>query len=120
MEVYDTDLRRNVIVLYPARAYNQGDILLFTGEDINNLDLSYALTTHKMQGSQSPVVILPFGSDCSPIFVNRNMINTMVTRSQGVVCMIGSVLGEDSPVNRGRRCASPLVTKDIISFLSSH
>ena len=87
------------------------------GTDLANLDLAYALTTHKMQGSQSPVVILPFGTACNPMFINRNMLNTMVTRSQGVVCMVGSVRGMDSPINRGRQYVSPVDCSDLLTVL---
>lgn len=117
VKVYDTDLHRDVIVLYPARGYKQDEILVLGGEDLSNLDFAYALTTHKMQGSQSQVIILPFGSTCNPQFINRNMLNTMISRSQGIVCMIGDVKGIDSPVSKGRRIPSPLETKDMLSLL---
>lgn len=118
VKVYDVDLGCDVYTLYVARAHYQENILMLTGADLGNLDLAYALTTHKMQGSQSPVVILVFGSDCNPTFINRNMLNTMVTRSQGVVCMIGTVKGADSPVTAGRMYPSQIHTSDILSILS--
>ena len=119
VEVYDIDLKRNVFVLYRARGMQRSDGFYLTGSDLGNLDLAYALTTHKMQGSQTPVAILPFGSDCNPNFVNRNMLNTMVTRSQGVVGMLGSVKGKDSPVTQGRMRASVIKTNDALSILSN-
>lgn len=117
VRVYDSDLGRDVIVLYPARGSQQDDILYLGGEDLDNLDLAYALTTHKMQGSQSMAIILPFGTDCSPTFINRNMINTMITRSQEVVVMIGDIKGRDSAVNKGRRFASEVKCNDLLTFL---
>ena len=117
VQVYDTDLKADVIILYPARVHDKQEGLSLGGEDISNLELAYALTTHKMQGSQSKVVILPFGSDCNPEFINRNMINTMVTRSQEVVVMIGDIKGSDSSVNRGRKIASKVECDDFLNWI---
>lgn len=117
VQVYDVDLGTDVYSIYVARAHYQENDLILTGSDIGNLDFAYALTTHKMQGSQSPVVILVFGSDCNPSFINRNMLNTMVTRSQGIVCMIGTIKGADSPVSLGRMCPSVIKTSDMLSLL---
>ena len=117
VQVYDVDLGIDVYSIYVARAHYQENDLILTGSDIGNLDFAYALTTHKMQGSQSPVVILVFGSDCNPSFINRNMLNTMVTRSQGIVCMIGTIKGADSPVSLGRMCPSVIKTSDMLSLL---
>lgn len=117
VRVYDVDLRKEVVVLYRASARIVDSETVLEGTDLANLDLAYALTTHKMQGSQSPVVILPFGTACNPMFINRNMLNTMVTRSQGVVCMVGSVRGMDSPINRGRQYVSPVDCSDLLTVL---
>lgn len=117
VRVYDTDLQTEVYVLYRAKGKIIDGDLVLVGPDLGNLDLAYALTTHKMQGSQSPVVILPFGSQGSPYFINRNMINTMITRSQGIVYCIGSVKGEDSLINQGRRQVSKTESKDLLSVL---
>ena len=65
------------------------------------------------------MVILPFGTQCSPTFINRNMINTMITRSQEVVCMVGSVKGPDSPVTEGRKYTSKTDCKDILTVLKN-
>ena len=70
-----------------------------------------------MQGSQSPVVICAFGSSCNPNFINRNMINTMFTRSQEVVCNVGSVEGVESPITKGRMRISPVRCNDALSIL---
>ena len=93
VSIYDVDLGYDVVVIYQYREGRMGAV----GSDIANLDLAYALTCHKMQGSQSQVVIIPLESKSSPYFVNKNMVNTMITRSQGCVSLVGSVdvvLGE--------------------------
>lgn len=117
--VYDVSLREDVYLLYRAnRKESPLTGVYFEGGDLENLEYAYALTTHKMQGSQSPVVICAFGSTSNADFINRNMINTMFTRSQGVVAVVGSVTGEDSPINRGRRKQSTVYCKDMLSLLS--
>ena len=118
VEVYDSELKKDVIVLYRGSYYMDGNITCLEGMDLGNLDLAYALTTHKMQGSQSRVVICPFGTNCNPNFINRNMINTMFTRSQEVVCCVGNVNGYDSPINRGRQCVSTIKCNDVLSILA--
>lgn len=120
VQVYDVELGKDVIVLYRATAHMVEGITILEGSDLSNVDLAYALTTHKMQGSQSQVVILPFGSKCNPRFINRNMINTMITRSQNAVCMVGTILGEDSPVTQGRQYVSPVDCNDVLTLLTNN
>lgn len=120
LKIYDTDLKKDVYALLRGRSHTNDIGVCVTGGDLDNLNLAYALTCHKMQGSQSPVVIAVFESSGSPHFINRNMINTIITRSQGVVCCVGSVLGEDSMLNRGRRVVSKTDGKDTLSIMSGN
>lgn len=117
VQVYDVELQKDVCVLYTASSHIQEGMIVLEGTDLGCLDLAYALTTHKMQGSQSPVVICAFGSSCNPNFINRNMINTMFTRSQEVVCNVGSVEGVESPITKGRMRISPVRCNDALSIL---
>ena len=118
-EVYDTDLKTTVYVFYRMSKKSGLDGYDYmAGMDLSKFDLAYALTTHKMQGSQSKAVILPFSSKSSPKFINRNMINTMITRSQGIVACIGSILGPDSVLNQGRKEVSRTDQKDILAYLT--
>ena len=117
VQVHDSTIGKDVYAFYQARAYVTEEGISLSGEDVGLLELAYALTTHKMQGSQSPVVILPFGSNCSPYFINRNMINTMITRSTGIVGMVGTIKGSNSPINQGRLHVSAEKSKDILTLL---
>ncbi|MBR3862885.1 MAG: AAA family ATPase, partial [Clostridia bacterium] len=58
----------------------------FTGLD--ELELAYAVTVHKSQGSEYPVVILPLCS-ASPMLHTRNLFYTAVTRAQRMVILVG-------------------------------
>ena len=117
VSVYDIDLKQDVLVLYRATESITSEGLLLRGQDLYNLDLAYALTCHKMQGSQSPVVIIPLESTSSPTFINRNMLNTMITRSQGYVCLIGDIEGSGSILSRGRRKISEVSKNDLLNIL---
>ena len=57
--------------------------------DLEDLDLAYAITVHKSQGSEYPAVILPLLSGPSGLF-NRNLLYTAVTRARKCVVMLGS------------------------------
>ncbi|MBR2011113.1 MAG: ATP-dependent RecD-like DNA helicase [Clostridia bacterium] len=58
----------------------------FTGLD--ELELAYAVTVHKSQGSEYPVVILPL-CNASPMLHTRNLFYTAVTRAQKMVVLVG-------------------------------
>ncbi len=54
----------------------------------DELDLAYAITVHKSQGSEYPVVIIPMYS-CPPMLMTRNLLYTAVTRAKRMVIMVG-------------------------------
>lgn len=55
---------------------------------IDELDLAYAITVHKSQGSEYPVVIIPMYS-CAPMLLTRNLLYTAVTRARRMVVLVG-------------------------------
>jgi exodeoxyribonuclease V alpha subunit len=54
-----------------------------------DLELSYAITIHKSQGSEYPAVILPLFSG-PKVLMNRNLLYTAVTRARNCVVIVGS------------------------------
>lgn len=75
---------------------NQEVIIQFDGRDIiydfSDLDeivLSYAISVHKSQGSEYPVVIFPIVVQ-HYMLLQRNLIYTAVTRGKKLVVMVGS------------------------------
>lgn len=56
---------------------------------LEELELSYAITIHKSQGSEYPAVILPLLSGPRMLF-NRNLLYTAVTRARNCVTILGS------------------------------
>lgn len=61
------------------------------GYDTSLLDLFYAGSTHKLEGSQSRIAICCFGSVQYGSFLTRNMLYTMVTRGRDLVILVGSM-----------------------------
>ncbi len=55
---------------------------------LDELELAYAITVHKSQGSEYPVVILPMYS-CAPQLMMRNLLYTAVTRARGMLILVG-------------------------------
>ena len=56
---------------------------------MENLELAYAVTIHKSQGSEYPAVILPLLSG-PQLLMTRNLLYTGVTRAKKCVCIVGS------------------------------
>ena len=60
----------------------------YAGQDLANLELSYAITIHKAQGSEYPVIVMPI-VEGSPMLFNRNLLYTGVTRASECVLILG-------------------------------
>lgn len=56
---------------------------------MDELELAYAITVHKSQGSEFPIVIMPM-SWFPPVLATRNLLYTGVTRGRQAVVLVGS------------------------------
>ena len=56
---------------------------------LEELELSYAITIHKSQGSEYPAVLLPLLGGPRMLF-NRNLLYTAITRAKSCVTILGS------------------------------
>ncbi len=56
---------------------------------LEELELSYAITIHKSQGSEYPAVLLPLLGGARMLF-NRNLLYTAITRAKSCVTILGS------------------------------
>lgn len=56
---------------------------------LDELELAYAITVHKSQGSEFPVVILPM-SWFPPVLATRSLLYTAVTRGKEDVVIVGN------------------------------
>lgn len=57
---------------------------------LDELELAYAVTIHKSQGSEFPVVIIPAFMG-PPLLMNRNLFYTGITRAKKLVVLVGSL-----------------------------
>lgn len=68
--------------------YSNGRIKEYCKEDYGQLELAYALTVHKAQGSECAVVIIPVLNE-QYVMLKRNLIYTAITRAKAKVILIG-------------------------------
>lgn len=60
----------------------------YHGADLEELELAYAITIHKSQGSEYPAVLIPLLPGSSMLFT-RNLLYTAVTRAKKCVTIVG-------------------------------
>lgn len=63
-------------------------MIIYEGEMLEELELAYAITVHKSQGCEFPVVIIPMYV-CPPMLMTRNLLYTAVTRGKQLVVIVG-------------------------------
>ena len=77
-------------------------LALYTGDEIDQLELAYAMTIHKSQGSEFPCVILPL-LDIPPKLCYRNLLYTAVTRARQLLVIVGAGRVVAAMVDNDRR-----------------
>lgn len=79
---YDQD--KTLMVTYPGNRH-----VWYSQEQVYELDLAYAMTTHKSQGSEFKAVIMPMHESllCG---LSKNLIYTGITRAKKMVILVGS------------------------------
>ncbi|MBR4015571.1 MAG: ATP-dependent RecD-like DNA helicase [Anaerotignum sp.] len=86
-------------------AFDDGKIVDYDFGQLEELELAYAITIHKSQGSEYPVVILPVYSG-PPMLMTRNLLYTAVTRAKTLVVLVGlketvsAMIANDKEVSR--------------------
>lgn len=69
--------------------YDEHRRVRYPFSDLDEIELAYAITVHKSQGSEYPAVILPILGG-PRMLLNRNILYTAVTRAKSTVCILGS------------------------------
>lgn len=74
---------------YMRILFDDNKIVDYDFSSIEDLDIAYALTVHKSQGSEWSAVIIPV-CDFPPMLMTRNLLYTAVTRAKQLVILVGS------------------------------
>ena len=77
----DTELKKMTVMM-------DDRIIDYCGEMLEEIDLAYAVTVHKSQGSEFPAVIMPVFR-FPPMLMTRNLLYTAVTRGKKLVVIVG-------------------------------
>ncbi len=93
-DVFNGDIGRiagiegqNLTVAYPDRP--EGELVTYARGELEELQLAYAMSVHKAQGSEYPCVILLMVPS-HYIMLQRNLLYTAVTRARERVLLVGS------------------------------
>ncbi|NLZ53363.1 MAG: Flp pilus assembly complex ATPase component TadA, partial [Thermoanaerobacteraceae bacterium] len=94
-EVFNGDLGRitkiddedKVFVTF-ADAWQEREVI-YQAQDMEELSLSYALSVHKSQGSEFPVVIMPISTQ-HYVMLQRNLLYTAFTRAKKLLVLVGT------------------------------
>lgn len=68
--------------------FDEGKMVDYSFRQLEELELAYAITIHKSQGSEYPAVVVPVHSG-PRMLMTRNLIYTAVTRARSCVCLVG-------------------------------
>ena len=68
-------------------------------EDLGDLELAYACTVHKSQGSEFPVAVIPIHSS-QFVMLKRNLLYTAITRAKRLCILVGNRKGIWAAVSR--------------------
>jgi exodeoxyribonuclease V alpha subunit len=85
--------------------FDDGRIIKYEPEELEDLTLAYAITVHKSQGSEYPAVIMPLMTQHYAM-LQRNLLYTAMTRGRLLVVLIGAkralgiALNNDKPQKR--------------------
>ena len=68
--------------------FDERKMVEYSFKQLEELELAYAITIHKSQGSEYPAVVIPVHSG-PRMLMTRNLIYTAVTRAKSCVCLVG-------------------------------
>ncbi len=83
--VYDIDEEENEMTVL----FDDNKKVVYSFSQLDELKLAYAITIHKSQGSEFPVVVMPI---CwgPPMLLTRNLLYTAITRAKELVVLVGN------------------------------
>jgi exodeoxyribonuclease V alpha subunit len=87
----DTGIIRNINLYLETLEveFDDGKWVNYSFKQLEELELAYAVTIHKSQGSEYPAVVLPLLTG-PRMLMNRNLLYTAVTRAKKCVTIVGT------------------------------
>ena len=79
------DLKGNMLEI----DFDDGKNVKYPVESLSELELAYAVTVHKSQGSEYDAVVMPI-CDAPPQLMYRNLLYTAVTRAKKLLIIVGN------------------------------
>ena len=68
--------------------FDEGRKVEYSYKLLDELELAYAITIHKSQGSEYPIVVMPFTMSHF-VMLQRNLLYTGVTRAKKILVLVG-------------------------------
>ena len=84
------------------------------GLKFNDLELAYALTCHKFQGSEAPIVVIPVHNCFGSLIMQRSWVYTAISRARDVCVVVGDegslqkAIARNATINRRTRLTDDL------------
>lgn len=99
-KVVDVDDQNHTVTVY----FDDKRTYIYEGDEKAMLELSYAMTVHKSQGSEYDAVILPLTDDMGSM-LTRKLLYTAMTRAKKKLIIIGSKSALETAIreNQGKR-----------------
>lgn len=83
----------------------------------NNLELAYAITCHKFQGSEAKIVVIPVHETAGPLVMQRSWLYTAISRARDACFLVGQrgeipkIIQRDQQHRRSTRLRQLMVGK---------
>lgn len=84
VKAFGYDMDKAVMVEYPGSRH-----VWYSEQNVDELDLAYAITVHKAQGTEAKAVVLPV-HDTLRRTLSKNLLYTGITRAKDMVVIVGS------------------------------
>ena len=103
--VRDIDVRERTITV----AFENPERMVQLSLHQNDLELAYAITCHKFQGSEARIIVVPIHRSFGPLIMQRQWLYTAVSRAREVCVLVGQreeipkIIQRNAPQHRHTR-----------------
>ena len=108
--IQDIDLRSQTLSI----AFDDR-VIAYTAAELADIDLAYATTIHKSQGSEYPAVVVVMSYHAYTL-LQRNLLYTAITRGKKLVCIVG----DPKAISTAIRTTDPLQRQTALALRLQH